>query len=240
MNTPENTKTAPKISRNHFTFIPILLAALTPIFFLHGRAYHDGYLSYLKLNSTMFPMSNADTMITATLAWMHAATSGLKGVESIVVEHPWFLASIPFISLLFGSLNYALKKFSPVLKKNETARKKNSTSPSWWREVARCFLMIFIPCYGILASMIALSMIILLMVGPFVYVGEAQAQKDFMSGFKDSPTIELAGDETGTKYQLILCSTEYCALFTDGTTQAVAKKLILRTERSQPASALVR
>lgn len=88
--------------------------------------------------------------------------------------------------------------------------------------------------------MIALSMIILLMVGPFVYVGEAQAQKDFMSGFEDSPTIELAGDETGTKYQLILCSTEYCALFTDGTTQAVAKKLILRTERSQPTPELVR
>jgi len=235
VNESETNKRAPRTSINYSTFTPIILAALTPIFFLHGRAYHDGYLSYLKLESTMFPISNADTMITATLAWMHAATTGLKGLENIVMRYPWFfLIGIPLMSILFGSLNYALKKFSPALKRYENERKKSSSGPSWWREVARCFLMIFIPCYGIFTSMVALTIIILFMVGPFVHVGKAQAEKDFRNDFKNSPTIQLYGDETGTKFRLILCSTEYCALFSEGTTLAVAKELILRTERSQP------
>ena len=50
------------------------IAILTPVFYLNGVAFHEGYLGYFHLSPSMFPSDVPDTLTFAALAWMGGAT----------------------------------------------------------------------------------------------------------------------------------------------------------------------
>lgn len=169
------------------------------------------------------------------MAWLHAATTGLNGIQSVIAEKPWFFAiGLPVLVLTLGSTNYVIKRFSPLFNEHEKQKNEDPRELRWWREILRSFLFIFIPCYAIFATMVALSIIIFLMVGPFFYVGEKSAADAFSKGFLSSPTVRIQGDTDQNQYRLIFCSADFCALYLDGTTLAVKKELITKTEQATP------
>ncbi|WP_462383136.1 hypothetical protein [Pseudomonas sp. Marseille-QA0892] len=231
------SKHEPKSAISLTKIIPIFLTVITPIFFLHGSAYHEGYLAYLKLEPTMFEIGTADTLIKATIAWLHAATNGLNGIQDIVAANPWlFSIGAPFLVIFFGTFNYFAKRLAPTFKAYEEDRKVKSTQLRWWKELLRSFMFIVIPCYAILAAMVALSVIILLMVGPFFYVGKKAAAEIFDKGFPSSPIVSLDSEGERKEYRLMFCSTDFCALYSNGTTQAVKKDLIVQTKQASPSN----
>jgi len=87
MDTPEPTSHKHPASRLPISltaWVPITLALLTPLLYLNGKAFYEGYLTYLHLNTTMFPQDTADTMMSAVTAWLSASTYGLAGVTGFL------------------------------------------------------------------------------------------------------------------------------------------------------------
>ncbi len=202
--------------------IPLLLAVATPFLYLHGKAYHEGYLGYFDLEPSMFPLDIAATLTTAVLAWAQAATAGLEGLTSLLAANIGVVLALFVLAvLLFGSFNYLIRRYRPVLERSR--RGESSDAPaSWGRELMRSALYLFLPGYGLFALLLMVALIILLNVVPFVKVGADQAARDLQGEFRRAPAVQVA-DMVGavSEYRLIQCSTLFCALYARGTVMAV-------------------
>ncbi|AZD23068.1 hypothetical protein C4K22_3920 [Pseudomonas chlororaphis subsp. aurantiaca] len=204
----------------------IILAITAPFFYLNGKAYHDGYLGYFKLEPSMFPLDTSATFVTAVVAWFHAMTSGLKGGMEFIGQH-WLWASVACVAiiLVFGCINYLLTRLTNSINRKRLAENKSrapAQNPSLLKELGKCVLYIFIPSYGIFCAMFFISFILMTTITPFVFVGQKSAANDLQDGFKDSPLVTVT-DPTGTKgaYRVMQCSTAFCALYADGKAIAV-------------------
>ncbi|WP_025804500.1 hypothetical protein [Pseudomonas chlororaphis] len=204
----------------------IILAITTPFFYLNGKAYHDGYLGYFKLEPSMFPLDTSTTFVTAVLAWFHAMTSGLKGGLEFIGQH-WVGAIVTCVAiiLVFGFLNYLAAMLTHnANQKRQAANRTHAPKqkPSLLKELGKCVLYILIPSYGIFCAMFFISIILTTTISPFFFVGQKSAADDLKEGFKNSPLV-MVSDPSGAKgaYRVMQCSTVFCALYADGKAIAV-------------------
>jgi hypothetical protein len=199
----------------------VILAITTPFFYLNGKAYHDGYLGYFQLETSMFPMDTSTTFVNAVLAWYHAMTKGLKGGMEFIGQHwLWAVIVCALSILVFGGLNYLIALFNKKLTdKKQSAKQPQATvpAPSFFKEIGKCALYIFIPSYGLFVAMFFISFILMITITPFVLIGKDSAAEDLKNGFKDSPQVTV-NDPDGHKgtYRIMQCSTSFCALYADG------------------------
>ncbi|AZD09112.1 hypothetical protein C4K26_3712 [Pseudomonas chlororaphis] len=204
----------------------IILAITAPFFYLNGKAYHDGYLGYFKLEPSMFPLDTSATFVTAVLAWFHAMTSGLKGGLEFIGQH-WVgaLVTCVVIILIFGFLNYLTAMLTHSANRKRQAANHTwapGQKPSLLKELGKCVLYIFIPSYGIFCAMFFISIILTTTISPFFFVGQQSAADDLKEGFRNSPLVTVS-DPDGSKgaYRVMQCSAVFCALYADGKAIAV-------------------
>ena len=198
----------------------VILAITTPFFYLNGKAYHDGYLGYFQLETSMFPMDTSSTFVTAVLALYHAMTNGLKGSFEFIGQH-WLWATLVCVLtiVVFGGFNYLIAKLTKTLNDKKQSSKQQATTPapSLLKEMGKCALYIFIPSYGLFVAMFFISFILMITITPFSLIGKDSAADDLKDGFKNSPLVTV-NDPDGHKgtYRVMQCSTSFCALYADG------------------------
>ncbi|MGR6738284.1 hypothetical protein [Pseudomonas chlororaphis] len=199
----------------------IILAITAPFFYLNGKAYHDGYLGYFKLEPSMFPLDTSATFVTAVVAWFHAMTGGMQGGLKFIGQHwPWVSTTGLAIILAFGLLNYLRARLTSNINRKRQAENKSQTpapNPSLLRELGKCLFYLVFLNYGIFSVMFLISFILMTTITPFMFVGQKSAADDLQDGFKDSPLVTLT-DPSGAKgtYRLMQCSAAFCALYADG------------------------
>ena len=198
--------------------VPITLALLTPLFYLNGKAFYEGYLSYLNLNTTMFPQDTAATMMSAVIAWLSATTGGLAGTSVFLNEYwPWALVTALSSALGFGTLNWWLKK---TAKQPENKKFEGNLPPSlqaWLKDVTTIIVWLFVPTYGLFLLMLFVAIFILSTLLPFLHLGKQHAAEQLEKGFVNAPLI-LAIDPEGVsaEYRIVECSERFCALYRQG------------------------
>ncbi|WP_156428947.1 hypothetical protein [Pseudomonas oryzihabitans] len=195
--------------------VTLLLAVATAISYLNGRAYHDGYLSYLNLSSSMFPLQGSDAAVLSAVAWINAIVGYLNGLERWPLSDWLKLAgfSIVFIILVGTIVYFGKKSEEKELKKNNGPKKT-----SWLKTVAKSGLMFFSSIYVIFFLLLMFAMLLAFLISPFLEVGRDQAREDLKGKFKDSPVIFLKDPKGATdqEYKIIECSAVFCALYKDG------------------------
>lgn len=154
-----------------------------------------------------------ETLAKSSIAW------GMIG-SIILAILGWAAATCAVIILVFGSLDFGIARLTQII--NDKNRSNNrqqakTPTPSFFRELGKCVLYIFIPSYGIFCAMFFISVILIATLSPFVFVGKKSAANDLEDGFKNSPIVTVA-DPDGKKgvYRVMQRSTTFCARYTDG------------------------
>lgn len=202
-------------------YISVALAITTPFFYLNGKAFHDGYLGYFELESSMFPMDTSATFVTAVLAWLFAITGGLKGIMGFANKNILLILAmfvfVVFVVLVFGSINFLLKKYSSRLESWQLRINSGASGTTWFRELGRCAFYMFVPSYALFCLMLAFAIVVFSTLMPFVYVGQQRASEDLSSGFKKSPLVKFMNvDGALQAYRVMQCSPIFCALYAEG------------------------
>lgn len=194
--------------------IPVLLALSPPLFYLNGKAFHEGYLSYLNLNPTMFPLDSAATMLSAVIAWTSLTAVGLTTTVAFIGNYwPQALFTILALSILTGTLRWSAIKLD---KQDKTARVESSPARTklWWKQVSLTFAGLLIIVYGLALAMLFIGCVLLIAISPFLDIGKKYAAEQLEKEFVSSPLV-WAVDPQGTEneYRVIECSDNFCALY---------------------------
>jgi hypothetical protein len=193
-------------------FLPMFTAVL----YLNGWAYHEGYLDYFHLPSSMFPLDLQATLVHGVMAWLDGGTKALIWMGQSVADHwIWVLISI----IVVASVRPLSRYFSAFLR---TKRLPDFVVkwhlPHWtkklilelMRGVSVVYLVLYIP-FAILSAMLV---VLLILVGPFQSVGQDIAIRDARKSFAESPVVYLtAPDGVRQSFRLISCEGPFCALY---------------------------
>lgn len=195
-------------------FIPIILALSPPLFYLNGKAFHEGYLSYLNLNPTMYPIDSAATMLSAVIAWTSLIAEGLTTTVAFLGSY-WLQALLAMLvlSILTGTLRWSAIKLE---KPNKIARVESSPALTklWWKEVGLTLAWLSFIAYGFVLVMLFVVCLLLIAIVPFFDIGKKYAAEKLEEGFVSAPRV-WAVDPQGTEneYRVIECSDSFCALY---------------------------
>ena len=195
-----------------------LAAVATPLGYLNGRAFHDGYLGRLHLESSMFPVDVQGTFINTARAWMEGAATVLGAVSAAIGAH-WFLIVVLPALLVIGlsaAIHYVMHRIAA--KQNAMADRQRSTEHGRLiRSILSPLYALFLSAYGIYTMFAVIGAALLLSIGPFVQVGARAAAQDLEKGFPNGPAVELTAPHGGiATYRLIECADKFCALYLNG------------------------
>lgn len=190
----------------------LFVALATGVSYLNGRAYHDGYLSYLNLSSSMFPLQGSDAAVLSAVAWVNAIAAFFRDVENKSAIY-WLalLGFTLFFIIVFGSISYL----------GEKTKAKSGEQPvkgkplSWIRTVLRFGALLISSAYGAVALLLGFAFVLALFISPFFSVGKDHAKRDLDNKFADSPHVMLKSPDSGKEspYRIIECSSLFCALY---------------------------
>lgn len=200
----------------------LALAISAPVFYLNGQAYHDGYLSYLNLESSMFPLQGTDFIGAAAVAWFRVIFGWfVSGFNSLGKHWLWALGTVVGLSLIFGGIQYLTgylnEKYIPT---SASGRPEPSVvkKTSFWRSWRSMSVYIFVLSYGLFAVLFLISSLLALTVSPFYDAGREMAGLDVKSRFLTSPRLMIKAPDADapSEFRIIQCSTSFCAIFADG------------------------
>lgn len=195
----------------------LALAVSAPIFYLNGRAYHEGYLSYLNLQPSMFPLQATEYIGETAVAWFRVIlnwfTSGLDNLG-----RNWLFAILAMVglSLIFGVVDFMTDRTGSVNQRNQQPIKAKKRS--FFRSWRRVGLFLFVGSYGVFITLCLISMSLAMVIMPFSDAGRETAREDVKQGFTDSPVValKLPGSEEVTQFRIIQCSDKFCGLYANG------------------------
>lgn len=215
-----------------------LAAILAPVCYLNGRAFHDGYLTRLHLEPSMFPLDTQGTFIEAAGAWMQGSSIVLRAFSEALAAH-WFLALVLPTLLVLGlsvSFHYVVDSAQDL----RTRIHKDPTHHARWKRLGSMCVPVGLMLFAVYALYTALTLIravLLLAMGPFVLAGQQAAASDLVKGFPNEPATELTAPQgERAAYRIILCSEKFCALYRDG--EVVTVPLVTITWASSRPSGL--
>lgn len=196
-------------------FISITALVLTPLFYMAGKAYHDGYLAFFKLETSMFPLDTYTTFSTATIALIYAIVEILTGTQAIFSAHYGVIISIYALAVAGLFMFRHLGRRASREHKTSPPSKSISYSTAFIiKEIGECALWILMPGYMTYLTMVVVAAFLLLLIGPFNHIGKLQAQKNLFSEFKNSPVVNITSrNGIRENYRVIECSTLFCALY---------------------------
>lgn len=198
-------------------WIAALVAVGTPVCYLNGRAFHDGYLARLHLSPSMFPADAQSTFTDAALGWMNGAAVVLSAVSDALAAH-WFLI-IVLPTILITGLSAALHEAFHRLEAKRKASPENLEEKKprrlLWTALTPVFTLFF-GAYLMYTVMACIGALLMLSIGPFAQIGARVANDDLNKGFPNAPVIELVAPhgESAT-YRIIQCADKFCALYRD-------------------------
>ncbi len=224
----EFRKINPRLTLLLGTIGSILMAVATPFFYLNGKAYHDGYISYFNLDSSMFSLDVSATFVASLMGWMNVSVLSVAGIMKFVGSNLLLVGVGYVVSVAgFGALNYLLKKYQKKNIRGSEGRDAKRSGPYFFDELFKASLLFFVPGYVVFALMLFIACAILISVVPFVHVGQLEAAKDLQKEFASSPVVRVA-DYRGSvgEYRLMLCSVSFCALYRQGEVVTIPQSAI--------------
>lgn len=236
------TKVIPRGSRLQtatqiLTLISTLFVIATPLVYIDGRAYHDGWFQYLKLDDRMFPLDTAGTLtLGAQVIRDFFSLTRDTLVQAFAVHTLW--SFVVFFAI--GSAVHLLLQLTKVVLKmraaqaTETTRSDVGSRDRWFFLVA--------PYVGIGASVsliylfvFAMTIFFGLVLTPFNALGRYEAKHFAVTQFKDFPSVTLKGpDGIVRPYRELACGPQFCALWANGHAAAVPLSAIVWLEASPP------
>lgn len=149
----------------------LALAISAPIFYLNGKAYHEGYLSYLNLEPSMFPLQATEYIGETAVAWFRVIVSWFTtGLDSL--GRNWLLAILGMVglSLIFGLVDFMTDRTGSVNQRNQKSvkAKKRSFFKSW----RRAGLFLFVGSYVVFIILCLISMSLAMVITPFSDAGQ--------------------------------------------------------------------
>jgi hypothetical protein len=199
----------------------LTLVFAAPVFYLNGRAYHDGYLGYLNLDASMFPLQTTDFIGVTAVAWFRTIIGWFtNGFNTLGHHWLWAMLIVVAVSLLFAFPHFTTAKQNQAQadkikqSENNTDRQKPSFLKSWGK-VSVVFAIVL---YAVFGGLLLISSILALVISPFSEAGRDAAKNDADRGFIESPTVALKppGADAATDFRIIQCAAQFCAVFAEG------------------------
>lgn len=200
-------------------WIATLVAIATPLCYLNGRAFHDGYLGRLHLEPTMFPLDAQGVFIDAARAWLEGSATVLNAITKAVEGHWFLIVVLPavLVTILSGIIHYLAHRARISSSNMSGRRSKDSVRTKLFCSVVSPVFTMFLSAYSIFTLFAVIGAVLLLSIGPFVQVGANLASSDVAKGFPGAPTIELVPPHASpATYRIIECADKFCALYKDG------------------------
>lgn len=197
-------------------WIVTAIAILTPVFYLNGTAFHQGYLGYFHLSSSMFPSDVPQTLTFAALAWMGGAARIFTAISDTLRMHWAAITLLPATSVAALAVGvYYLRRFA---ERRRASRPHQRNRPLSFHPAAKLaalsIIRLFFGAYALYTLCLLIGVTLLLLVAPFLHVGAATAADDYQRGFSDAPAVVVtAPDGTLHSYRILQCSDRFCALF---------------------------
>ncbi len=200
----------------------LALAVSAPMFYLNGRAYHEGYLSYLKLEPSMFPLPATEYIGATAIGWFRVIVGWITNTFDSLGRN-WLLAilSVFVLSLILGFAGFMSDRSGAHNKRNQ--KPKKSKGRTFFRSWQRAGLFLFIGSYGTFTILFLISALLALLIMPFRDAGREMARLDVKQGFIDAPvvTLKLPGSDEATEFRIIQCADKFCGLFANGRAHTV-------------------
>jgi hypothetical protein len=200
--------------------LSVLLVLLTPVAYLNGRAFHDGWYAYFKLDPYMFPLDTAGILHNAPTAWVNGILALAHIVVTGIIVHWGYVALyLLFLVLIWragGSLLGHLKR-RQMQRQGETRSKCQSLLRRvlWW--IAEPLIGLGISVGALYIMLYGLSMVVILLILPFELVGRHEAKLEVERHFQNMPVVTLKspkGDQAD--YHIIGCGPQFCGVFGEG------------------------
>lgn len=196
-------------------WIATFIAIATPVCYLNGRAFHDGYLEQLHVAPSMFPANVQDIFICAARAWLEGSSFVLGTIGQAIRAH-WFLVlvlPITLITALSATAHYVVYHIA----KSQASTKKQFALPKILQSVLTPVLTMFLSAYTIYTCIALIGAALILSIVPFAQVGAKVAVQDIARGFPNSPTQEVSVPHAQpTTYRVVECSDKFCYLYKPG------------------------
>lgn len=201
-----------------FTAISLFFVIMTPVMYLAGRAYHDGYYNALQLDQSMFPLDNAGTLTEGAIA-LGMGFGKLATALIEVIGHHWLVMLSIVVSgglvwAGFASLFRRMDEERAGRKKKTVEGKKSAWS--WFLKSALPRVaVIALAGFALYEFIIGLTLVYVLLTQPFIVLGKMEAQSEMDNDFARFATVKVktpAGDES---LREISCGPQFCALWKD-------------------------
>ncbi|MBA1245575.1 hypothetical protein [Pseudomonas japonica] len=199
----------------------VLLLISSWVFSLNGRSYHDGYLSYLNQETTMYPVASSDAGFYGTIAWFKLTIGILNTLSKSSIK----VFIITLLLILLGVIVYTVFHHyaSAKIPTNRVGKKVLiNRSPLFRASIINSFSVI-LALYAALGMLIFTILSIMLMINPFRDVGKDAARKDVEDGYLNAPWLMLRtpSGESPERWKVVECSTQFCILYKDSTVISV-------------------
>lgn len=190
----------------------LLLLVSSWIFLLNGRSYHDGYISYLNHETSMFPITNADSAFYGAIAWFKLIT----GILDRISKGPAWVVIVLLVVLILAVL--VCIELGEYFNQRIVIKRKKPSILKKFPLVESCCLTgiwVFITVYAVAGLFIFIVLAIALMINPFRSVGEDAAKLDLSKEYTDAPWIQLQapGSSSPERFRVVECSAQFCALY---------------------------
>jgi hypothetical protein len=200
-----------------FTAVSLFLVVMTPIAYLNGRAFHDGWYGALNLDQAMFPMDTQGTLVQAAVAWADGLAVLFMAIGKAFKEHWLQLVMMIVVNSL------VIAGFVWILNVWDRRRSKRSGKPLQRtfirRAVARILspmLVLGISVAAIYVAIFCLALVIAALILPFTQVGRFEAKKEIASNFSDMPMVTIKSAKGEVQRREISVGPQFFAFWSDG------------------------
>ena len=199
------------------TAASFFFVVMTPVIYIMGRAYHDGWYAYLNLDQGMFPLDTPGMLAEGFVALADGLGRLLKGDGELL--HHWFLLLLVvvaggFVWALFAHLNQLLDEDRPGRKKDQAKQKVTFTRWLMWSAFPRVALLAIFG-FAIYELIAATALVFLSLTQPLVALGKYEASQAAANDFKTAPVVTLKSPQGDVKLREIGCGPQFCALWGD-------------------------
>lgn len=199
------------------TAASLFFVVMTPVIYIMGRAYHDGWYAYLNLDQSMFPLDTAGMLTEGGMALT-------QGVGVLSHGHGGGLGQwlVLLLIIIVGGVIWAI--FALIVKDltNDGTKKKkdpdkHTNSFFQWLLTSALPRIALLALFGftIYEFIAAVALVFITLTQPFVFLGKYEAGKSAAVDFNHSPVVTVKSPQGDAKFREIGCGPQFCALWKD-------------------------
>lgn len=189
---------------NALKIFSTVIAAVVPLLYFHGQAFHQGWLMYWGMPTGLFPIGMEETLLNGFLAY------SILALKYLILIFVYLLAAVATLYNVheISKLSW-VNKLAGIFKTNKD-KQQIMGHPAIAMALARTAKV------TMLVFSVAMFLFLVLSVsGPVSNLGKESAENKYQELLHDSQktTFSLGGKKiTGN---IILCSIEHCGILTE-------------------------